>query len=389
MKKSVLLFLIFTLLLVGCNSEEDTNLNQTNQISQNKRKHKNSVENGEIILIGVYNDSGKMTRRLDIDPEKKVYSVFNDENEQTGFIDIELGTFEEQVEDYKVIGKVIDKFTLNNDMKEEVDIYSLKDIYKNLIKGVVKIETYSKDKLIIREFYKNGQNIMEYNEWHENGKQKKKGNYFEFKKDDKWHEWNEKGQLIKEEVYSKHLGYSNVIEAYNSGIIKRKYSIDIKTGNYTDLYEEFYPNGKRKIKGVYASESRKHDRWYEWNEKGQLIKIEYYSTDGILYLEEFDSEKKIARFIKGERVKEYQYSEAEGYYNDAFILRSYKIKGRKKDGEYIEYYLDNAIQEFSKKIKEIGEYKNDLKNGEWKFYDNKRNLTGTKFFIDGKNINEI
>ncbi|MGL5902557.1 MAG: hypothetical protein ACRCZO_07700, partial [Cetobacterium sp.] len=97
MKRSVVLFLIFTLLLVGCNSEEDTNLNQTNQISQNKRKHKNSVENGEIILIGVYNDSGKMTRRLDIDPEKKVYSVFNDKNEQIGFIDIELGTFEEQV----------------------------------------------------------------------------------------------------------------------------------------------------------------------------------------------------------------------------------------------------------------------------------------------------
>ncbi|MGL5902277.1 MAG: hypothetical protein ACRCZO_06270 [Cetobacterium sp.] len=155
------------------------------------------------------------------------------------------------------------------------------------------------------------------------------------------------------------------------------------------MYEEFYPNGKIKIKGLYTSESRKHDRWYEWNEKGQLIKIEYYSADGVSYIKEFDSEKKIARFIKDETVKEYQYSGVEGYYKDTFILRSYEIKDGKKDGEYIEYYLDDISQEVSKKIKEIGEYKNDLKNGEWKFYDNKRNLTETKFFIDGKNINEI
>lgn len=362
---------------------------------------------GRLEEVIVYEDNGDVKRKLtynqdrtlkslnnytnknivlEIIPEKNIYTSFNEKKEQIGFINIESGLFEEQLENNKIIGKTIDKFSLNKNLKGNTNLFSLKDVYKNLINGVIKIESYTNEKLVAREFYKNGQNIMEYNEWYENGQQKIKGKYVDGKKNDKWQEWNANGQLIKLSDYKNRYVY--VKEAYDTGIIKRSYRIDLVDGVYFDSYKEFHKNGELKLEGIFNSSGQKDYKWNEYNEKGQLIKRNSYSNDILIQSEEFDLENKVVRLNKKNFVKEYSYSQSKGYFNENLLLRSYVEKNGEKQGEYTEYYLGDKKNSYRSIKKIVGQYKNDLKDGEWKFYNKNGDLIETKFYVDGRDINE-
>ena len=335
---------------------------------------------------------------LEITPSKNIYTSYNKQNKKNGVIDEVLGTYEETIDNKKVVGKVIDKFTLNKELKSNIN--SLKEAYVNLINGVVKIEIYSNDILIGREFYENGIKIMEHNEWHENGKQKVKGNYKNGIETGEWIEYNEKGQAIKISYYDKSYPI-RVIEGDSDGILKRKYHIFRETGEYTGEYKEYYKNGNIKKEGIYNNEimhskfTEKDRRWKEYDFQGKVIKIEDYSYGKLDSVIEYNYKTGIAKVQKGNNFREYK--SPKYYYikktkeyqtiptdDNSYIFKIYNEVNGKKEGYYAEFY-----ENIGKKMTD-GNYKNGLKDGEWKEYDK----TGTKilkttFYIEGRDINDV
>lgn len=335
---------------------------------------------------------------LEIIPSKNIYTSYNKQNKKNGVIDEVLGTYEETIDNKKVVGKVIDKFTLNKELKSNIN--SLKEAYVNLINGVVKIEIYSNDILIGREFYENGIKIMEHNEWHENGKQKVKGNYKNGIETGEWIEYNEKGQAIKISYYDKSHPI-RVIEGDSDGILKRKYHIFRETGEYTGEYKEYYKNGNIKKEGIYNNEimhskfTEKDRRWKEYDSQGKVIKIEDYSYGKLDSVIEYNYKTGIAKVQKGNNFREYK--SPKYYYikktkeyqtiptdDNSYIFKIYNEVNGKKEGYYAEFY-----ENVGKKMTD-GNYKNGLKDGEWKEYDK----TGTKilkttFYIEGRDINDV
>lgn len=335
---------------------------------------------------------------LEIIPSKNIYVSYDKQNKKNGVIDEVLGTYEETMDNKKVVGKVIDKFTLNRELKGNID--SLKEAYVNLINGVVKIETYSNDTLVGREFYENGIKIMEYNEWHENGKQRVKGNYKNGRENGEWIEYNEKGQAVKISYYE-NSDSIRVIEGDSDGILKRKYHIFRKTGEYIGEYKEYHKNGVVKQEGIYRNEimhsefTEKDGRWKEYNSKGKVIKIENYSYGKLNSTIEYNYKTGIAKVKNGNYVKEYK--SPKYYYikktkeyqtiptdDNKDILKMYTEINGKKDGYYAELYENTGKRMID------GNYKNGLKDGEWKEYDKTgSNILKTTFYIDGRDINEI
>ena len=368
--------------------EEVTIFYPNGDIEQNKK-----YKLGELERLVKYRDKNII---LEIIPSKKKYISYDENNKENGFIDEVLGTYEETIGDKKIIGKALDGFSLNKELKNNIN--SLKEAYVNLIIGAVKIETYLNDTLIGQEFYKNGINIMEYNEWHENGEQKIKGNYENGKKAGKWFEYNEKGQLIKIIDYDLYANIVLVKEGDDDGIRRKVYYQFKETGEYIGEYKEYYKNGKVKENGIYkeidSEFTEKDGNWKEYNFKGKLIKTEDYSYGKLNSVTEYNYKTGIAKVKKGDEVKEYKSSkynyikENKEYYsipvNDSrYIFKKYTEKRGKKEGIYVEYY------ENSGKPSVVGNYKNNLKDGEWKEYSKNGELIKTIFYIEGRDLNEI
>ncbi|MGL4538101.1 MAG: hypothetical protein ACRCUD_03265 [Cetobacterium sp.] len=407
--------------------------NQNNKIVLRKiTKYKNDKKQGEALTYGIYdeiikkeiydkdilqevilyNDRNEIQRKetykdgkfdsllkyvdndliLEVVPSKQIYKSYNNKK-QVGFIDVLSGTYEEIIGNKKIIGNPVSKFTVNETWRVPNRFDSLEEFYMGMINGVIKIQGYSNEKLILEKYYKNYESIMEHKEWYENGKSKKYGKFSNGRPTSVWKEWSEDGILIEVRDYGSGYETSKVEKYYNNGKIHKQYSINNRDGYMVGSFLEFYENGKIKLEGVYGNESLKAREWDEFNSNGDLIKRTKYSYGDIRSIEEYDLKNKIVRVIVGNIVREFKFEKSRyGGYNEEKPLKKYvEIKGI-KNGEYIEYYSNEKYYP-NRYSKVVGNYKDDLKDGEWKFYDKANDyqgeLSNTIFYVDGKDVNSL
>lgn len=192
---------------------------------------------------------------------------------------------------------------------------------------VIQILKYSNDVLVLED------NINRYNEnqekqgkwitFHPNRVNKLVGNYVNGKKSGIFKEYDEEGKLIG--IYN-----------YDNGVLKET-SDEFSVLN---VKKKYFANGSVKSETSYSKSGKKQGYYYEYDEKGNLIKSEFYEQDLLLW---------------------------EGYTDK---------QGRKQ--HLWKYYYPNGT------LKAEGAYINDKEEGDWKYYFESGKLEQKGHYVNGK-----
>lgn len=280
---------------------------------------------------------------------------------------------------------------------EIIDTTKRDEYYKKL-DGKVKLSFDYNDSGEISN-WENGKQNGEYKKYHNKGYLKETGYYKYNKKDGlfisyydtiirTYNEVEEITQLVKDSIEYKN-GKKNGKERsyYKNNQLKKDitWENDYKIGDYL----EFYENGDT-LKKCHYEDGTIHGEYKEWHANNSLKEISYYNYD-----DKTGIEKKY--YSNGKRKSEISFKEDERNglckfwrEDDGSIYEeSYWINDR-KDGEKIKYYRNGKKGEISnwkngkkhgeykqyssigddgENIQIEGEYKNDIKVGNFKYYD--------------------
>jgi antitoxin component YwqK of YwqJK toxin-antitoxin module len=122
--------------------------------------------------------------------------------------------------------------------------------------------------------------------------------------------------------------------------------------------KEYYENGKLKSEGDFKK-GRKEGSWKFYDKDGQIECEVSYKED-----KKYEGVWKL-------------------YNEDGFYLQESYKEGKREGLWKIHYRQYQSVVEHNV-YKQEGNYKNDEKNGIWKFYDENNNLVGEVYFEDGK-----
>jgi antitoxin component YwqK of YwqJK toxin-antitoxin module len=115
-------------------------------------------------------------------------------------------------------------------------------------------------------------------------------------------EWYENGQLKSKCIYN--CGKQQCKEFYNDTTLGREVTIIDMELFYVGKYTEWHKNGKLQLKGQYKDGNTQSEAniktgvWSYYNEKGILVKEEYYENNKLIKTNEYIKKKKATR-IKG------------------------------------------------------------------------------------------
>lgn len=270
---------------------------------------------------------------------------FDSEGNVKGTIDLDTGMLDEVDGGYKIQGRYLDKEDMIiyvMDISKLFKIKTLKDVYTNIITGLKVITEYENDKVIKKEVWKDFGKHGESKEWYLNGNLKSTKKYYY-------------GKLI-------------------------------------DNSKEYYENGKKKQESIYKTYPPKFDvaykdgTWKYYNTKGNLEKEEIYKDGELKTINEYKNNNRIKEIQLTENeykyVQEYKYVDSYSYY----IEKKYYLD---QNNNLIWDYEEYGLKNYRSYLKLKGEYKNGVREGEWKKYDANGNLIETIIYMDGKDINDI
>lgn len=117
-----------------------------------------------------------------------------------------------------------------------------------------------------------------------------------------------------------------------------------------------------------------------------LEKEEIYKDGELKTINEYKNNNRIKEIQLTENeykyVQEYKYVDSYSYY----IEKKYYLD---QNNNLIWNYEEYGLKNYRSYLKLKGEYKNGVREGEWKKYDANGNLIETIIYIDGKDINDI
>ena len=258
------------------------------------------------------------------------------------------------------------------------------------------------------EWKKNGQITGEYNfiegkevgeggsiiTRYSNGLKKEEGYYIDDKKDGKWTEWDENGQISLEGSYTEGKENGNWTYWSKSGQIKKEHNfIDGKwiewnengqislEGNYTEgnLASEtkysYYKNGQKKEEVNWKGDKKegKLTSWFENGQKRQERNYNHDKTDGKFFKWDENGQIRLeGNYTEGNLASETQYS----YYENG---QKKEVKSSKDDGKRWPY-----VYQLINDGKFTRWYKNGQKKLEINFINGKRNGKYTSWFKNGQ-----
>lgn len=324
---------------------------------------------------------------------------FDSEGNVKGTIDLDTGMLDEVDGGYKIQGRYLDKEDMIiyvMDISKLFKIKTLKDVYTNIITGLKVITEYENDKVIKKEVWKDFGKHGESKEWYLNGNLKSTKKYYYGKLIDNSKEYYENGAIKELVKYSSSnvYHYAYVKEYYKNGKMKKSYPSLLVDGKkiYDGEVTEYYENGKKKQESIYKTYPPKFDvaykdgTWKYYNIKGNLEKEEIYKDGELKTINEYKNNKLIKEIQVLENeykyVQEYKYVDSYSYY----IEKKYYLD---QNNNLIWDYEEYGLKNYRSYLKLKGEYKNGVREGEWKKYDANGNLIETIIYMDGKDINDI
>lgn len=405
--------------------EESQNKNITKQIIYNylgERYIEAEYFKGELpIKVKVYNLLGENTldfERKEVNGKLKstfkffkdgnkiiefekdnIIRSFDSEGNVKGTIDLDTGMLDEVDGGYKIQGRYLDKEDMIiyvMDISKLFKIKTLKDVYTNIITGLKVITEYENDKVIKKEVWKDFGKHGESKEWYLNGNLKSTKKYYYGKLIDNSKEYYENGAIKELVKYSSSnvYHYAYVKEYYKNGKMKKSYPSLLVDGKriYDGEVTEYYENGKKKQESIYKTYPPKFDvaykdgTWKYYNTKGNLEKEEIYKDGELKTINEYKNNNRIKEIQLTENeykyVQEYKYVDSYSYY----IEKKYYLD---QNNNLIWDYEEYGLKNYRSYLKLKGEYKNGVREGEWKKYDANGNLIETIIYMDGKDINDI
>lgn len=324
---------------------------------------------------------------------------FDSEGNVKGTIDLDTGMLDEVDGGYKIQGRYLDKEDMIiyvMDISKLFKIKTLKDVYTNIITGLKVITEYENDKVIKKEVWKDFGKHGESKEWYLNGNLKSTKKYYYGKLIDNSKEYYENGAIKELVKYSSSnvYHYAYVKEYYKNGKMKKSYPSLLVDGKriYDGEVTEYYENGKKKQESIYKTYPPKFDvaykdgTWKYYNIKGNLEKEEIYKDGELKTINEYKNNNRIKEIQLTENeykyVQEYKYVDSYSYY----IEKKYYLD---QNNNLIWDYEEYGLKNYRSYLKLKGEYKNGVREGEWKKYDANGNLIETIIYMDGKDINDI
>ena len=398
--------------------EESQNNNITKQIIYNylgERYIEAEYFKGELpIKVKVYNLLGENTldfERKEVNGKAKstfkffkdgnkiiefekdnIIRSFDSEGNVKGTIDLDTGMLDEVDGGYKIQGRHLDKEDMIiyvMDISKLFKIKTLKDVYTNIITGLKVITEYENDKVIKKEVWKDFGKHGESKEWYLNGNLKSTKKYLNNKLVDTSMEYDETGKLKEKVRYDNSFGFSlaYITEYDKNGKVKKKYGVELKNDKriLADYYYEYYTNGVIKIEGRHANGLKDRD-WKYYDSESTLRKRVLYDNGKLKEATEYNKNRGVAKYTKvlKDGINKYVVE----YSNRGYVTKKYYLDQNDKFiWEYKEYGDDNQYNHEYLKLK--GEYKNGVREGEWKKYDANGNLIETIIYMDGKDINDI
>ncbi len=222
------------------------------------------------------------------------------------------------------------------------------------------------EKYALKNDLRNGQYVTFY----PNGQLNYKMNYKDGKADGEFVQYFPNGKLgrtfqtINDKIEGEYINY------YDNGQIEEKYIF--RDGEKNGPYEKFYKNGKLKEKGVYKNNKTADS-------------FEQYSSNGVLILKgNFDESGKETGVtteydIDGLKLFEFTYKKGELINITSYAKDGSQIKSDKKSGKNLKYELQHPNGVVSVK----GQMVDDIKDGEWLYYDTYGNLSGKTTYRSG------
>lgn len=327
-----------------------------------------------------------------------IIKSFDKDGNVKGTIDLSIGLLDEINGNYKVQGRSLDNnvhLTYVIKVPKLLKIKNLKDIYIYMIEGLRVVNEYEDNKLIKKEIWNRSEKHGESKEWYLNGNLKSMKKYYYGDLIDNSKEYYENGTIKELVTYSSsnRYHYANVKEYYKNGKIKKSYPSLIVDGKriYDGQVTEYYENGKKKQESIYKTYPPKFDvaykdrTWKYYNTKGDLEKEEIYKDGELKTINEYKNNKLIKEIqvLEDEYkyVQEYKYVDSYSYY----IEKKYYLD---QNNNLIWNYEEYGLKNYRSYLKLKGEYKNGVREGEWKKYNANGNLIETIIYVDGKDIND-
>jgi len=143
----------------------------------------------------------------------------------------------------------------------------------------------------------------------------------------------------------------------------------------------FHPNGQKAAEGIFLSQ-QKDGTWYYYSNEGVLVAIENYKK-GVK-----NGEFKTYSAKTGMLIEEYAYvdgllhGEMRSYYDKDNVCAIIPYIKGKRNGKTISYHYGNIISS-------QGIYHNNLKEGEWEFYDESAKLRQVVEYKGSQEIKKV
>ncbi len=224
----------------------------------------------------------------------------------------------------------VDELEVKKDFYLDVPLYKL-EFKNNLLEGV--FEEFYKGgttKKVVN--YQNGLLHGDFFEFSESGELLLSGNYFEGQKSGDWTVFRSDGTVKSEYSYENNLLVGTSTSYYANGQVAERIPFD--RGTISGIYESFFPDGSKKERVAFLAGL----------EQGEF---KQFHADGKLAI--------AANFSKG--ILEGPW---ESYDYQGLLVAKGSFVNGEREGEWKERYED--IPQFF----QLGNYKNDAKNGTWR-----------------------
>jgi len=170
--------------------------------------------------------------------------------------------------------------------------------------------------------------------------------------------------------FSNDLYNGEVINYYRSGQIQIRENY--KNGLLDGPYENYYEDGQLQESGAYKDDNRIGE-WKEYNSTGAMVQIEEYDERGKVNgpttnLDHLGRKETVYMKKKGE------ITELINYDVDGSEISKYKLKGNTLKFKNLSV---NGL------LSSEGQFVDEVRNGDWKYYDSYGNLTNEAQFGDG------
>jgi hypothetical protein len=123
--------------------------------------------------------------------------------------------------------------------------------------------------------YENGVYNGKWTFYYENGNKEKEGTLQDGNAHDKWIFYNEKGEKTQEGLFGEGVKHGKWIAYFEDGkLTEGEYKNGKKDGTWTSWWD--YDKTRKEMQGTYKT-GKMVDKWYFYNNKGNLKEIRYFS----------------------------------------------------------------------------------------------------------------